>query len=164
MPYDDDLPPEDDSVLSGAERSEQKRAIAALERLARPSRNGDGRGHFAKCRGCGHHLGDCICHGDSWESSEPEVVQTTVGSLTLLYYSQIEPALDAADFVEGLLIDGAMSVVYGESGCGKTFFALDLALHVAAGIPWRGREVADIAGWIRSLLKDARQNVGQEGT
>ena len=34
-----------------------------------------------------------------------------------------------------------MSVIYGESGCGKTFFALDLALHVAAGIPWRGREV-----------------------
>jgi len=61
--------------------------------------------------------------------------------LPLLYYCEIAPALDAVDFVESLLIDGAMSVIYGESGCGKTFFALDLALHVAAGIPWRGREV-----------------------
>ena len=61
--------------------------------------------------------------------------------LPLTYYADIRPALDAADFVEGLLIDGAMSVIYGESGCGKTFFTLDLALHVAAGMPWRGREV-----------------------
>lgn len=61
--------------------------------------------------------------------------------LPLVYYSDISPALDAADFVEGLLIDGAMSVIYGESGCGKTFFTLDLALHVAAGSSWRGREV-----------------------
>lgn len=61
--------------------------------------------------------------------------------LPLVYFHEIGPALDAADFVEGLLIDGAMSVVYGESGCGKTFFALDLALHVASGREWRGREV-----------------------
>lgn len=56
-------------------------------------------------------------------------------------YADITPALNTADFVEGLLIDGAMSVIYGESGCGKTFFALDLSLHVAGGLPWRGREV-----------------------
>lgn len=61
--------------------------------------------------------------------------------LPLVYYSEVQPALDAADFVEGLLIDGTMSVIYGESNCGKTFFALDLALHVAAGTAWRGREV-----------------------
>ena len=67
--------------------------------------------------------------------------QPSSESLPLLYYADISPSLDAADFVEGLFIDGAMSVIYGESGCGKTFFALDRALHVAAGIPWRGREV-----------------------
>ncbi len=71
----------------------------------------------------------------------------TVGSaaaepgLPLEYYIDISPVLDAADFVEDLLIEGAMSVVYGDSNCGKTFLLLDLALHVAAGIPWHGREV-----------------------
>ena len=49
--------------------------------------------------------------------------------------------IDAADFVEGLLEDQTMSVVYGESGCGKTFFVLDLALHIALGRAWRGRDV-----------------------
>jgi hypothetical protein len=61
--------------------------------------------------------------------------------LRVVYYDEAVPLLDTADFVEGLLIDGTMSVVYGESNCGKTFFALDLALHVAGGTPWRGRDV-----------------------
>jgi hypothetical protein len=63
------------------------------------------------------------------------------GALPLIYYRDVAPSLDAADFVEGLLIRGGMSVVYGDSNTGKTFFALDLALHVAGGMPWRGRDV-----------------------
>ncbi len=45
------------------------------------------------------------------------------------------------DFVERLLTDGGLSVIYGEPGCGKTFLALDLALHVALGRRWLGRVV-----------------------
>lgn len=62
-------------------------------------------------------------------------------TLPLIYFSDVKPNLDAADFVEGLLIEGAMSVIYGPSNCGKTFFMTDLALHVAAGQPWRSKEV-----------------------
>ncbi len=62
--------------------------------------------------------------------------------LPLVYFQDVEPALTGDDFVEGLLIRAAMSVFYGPSNCGKTFFACDLALHVAMGKPWNGREVA----------------------
>jgi hypothetical protein len=61
--------------------------------------------------------------------------------IPVVHWSAIKANLDAADFVEGLLLDCAMSVVYGASNSGKTFFMADLALHVAAGMPWRGREV-----------------------
>jgi hypothetical protein len=61
--------------------------------------------------------------------------------LPLVYFQDVEPALTGDDFVEGLLIRAAMSVFYGPSNCGKTFFAADLALHVAYGKPWNGREV-----------------------
>lgn len=61
--------------------------------------------------------------------------------LPLVYFGQVEPCLDAADFVEGVLTENAMSVVYGPSNCGKTFFVSDLALHVATGREWRGREI-----------------------
>lgn len=59
----------------------------------------------------------------------------------LLYFNDIEPTTEANDFVEGLLIERGMSVIYGESNSGKTFFATDLALHVACGRPWNGRDV-----------------------
>ena len=65
----------------------------------------------------------------------------TSSPLPLIYFDDAEPNLNVADFVEGLLSAGALSVVYGPSNCGKTFFATDLGLHVAAGMEWRGRAV-----------------------
>jgi AAA domain len=44
--------------------------------------------------------------------------------------------------IEGLLDEGALSVIYGDSGSGKTFVALDLGFHVASGRPWNGKQVA----------------------
>lgn len=62
-------------------------------------------------------------------------------TLPFFWFNDAEPGLEANDFVEGLLTSTAMSVVYGPSNCGKTFFVLDIALHVAWGRVWRGREV-----------------------
>lgn len=61
--------------------------------------------------------------------------------LPLVYFHEIQPNLDAADFVEDVLTEGGMSVVYGESNCGKTFFATDLSLHIAMGKVWRGKQI-----------------------
>lgn len=61
--------------------------------------------------------------------------------LQLVFADDIRPAVESNDFVEGLLGRKQLSVIYGESGCGKTFLATDLALHVALGRKWRGREV-----------------------
>ena len=61
--------------------------------------------------------------------------------LPFIAFADVAPSLDANDFVEGVLTAGTMSVLYGESNCGKTFLALDLALHVAQGRTWFGREV-----------------------
>lgn len=36
---------------------------------------------------------------------------------------------------------GSFSVLYGPSGAGKSFVALDMALSVAAGLPWQGHDV-----------------------
>ncbi len=62
-------------------------------------------------------------------------------AIPILYFQDIRAVLDAADFVAGLLIEAAMAVIYGQSNSGKTFWTLDLALHVAAGRTWCGREV-----------------------
>ena len=61
--------------------------------------------------------------------------------LPVEYFEDIEPVLDSADFVQGVLVEKSAIVVYGESNSGKTFLALDLALSVAAGRPWHDRRV-----------------------
>lgn len=61
--------------------------------------------------------------------------------LPFVWFADARPNLEANDFVEGLLTSGSMSVIYGPSNCGKTFFVMDLALHVAWGREWRGKTV-----------------------
>lgn len=61
--------------------------------------------------------------------------------LPFFWFDEAQANLEANDFVEGLLTTTAMSVIYGPSNCGKTFFIVDLALHVAMGQEWRGRAV-----------------------
>ena len=43
--------------------------------------------------------------------------------------------------VKGVLPHAELGLIYGASGSGKSFFALDLVASVALGTPWRGRKV-----------------------
>lgn len=47
-----------------------------------------------------------------------------------------EPELD---FVADLLTVNSLAVMFGASGTGKSFVAIDLAMRVACGMPWHGR-------------------------
>jgi RecA-family ATPase len=80
-----------------------------------------------------------------WQMPEPVVDMAAPGKaaskLPLIWFDDVAPCLDASDIIEDTICDGQMSVVYGESNCGKTFFASDLALHLAIGQPWRGKAV-----------------------
>lgn len=54
------------------------------------------------------------------------------------------PAVDFASgplptwLIKNVLQQAEVGVVFGESGSGKSFFILDLAAHLGAGLPWRG--------------------------
>ncbi len=43
--------------------------------------------------------------------------------------------------IKDWLSSTALSVVYGDSNCGKSFFALDIATHIASGSLWMGNKV-----------------------
>ena len=43
--------------------------------------------------------------------------------------------------IEGYLTLDSLSVLFGDPGCGKSFLAIDIAGHVACGLPWRGCSV-----------------------
>jgi hypothetical protein len=71
-------------------------------------------------------------HGDADANAE---------TLPFMLFGAIKPALDSNDFVEGLLASSSLVVLYGEPGSGKTFWVLDICLHVADGRQWRDRAV-----------------------
>jgi hypothetical protein len=67
--------------------------------------------------------------------------------------SDLEGAAEARDFVESLLTDGGASVLYGPSNCGKSFWALDLAVAVATGQPFRGELETEAGGVVYLALE-----------
>jgi len=75
----------------------------------------------------------------------PDEVAAAVTSdkplLPLEWFDQIDAQLEANWLVEELIPSEGLCLVYGHPGCGKSFFALDMAMHVAGGRPWRERDV-----------------------
>jgi len=59
----------------------------------------------------------------------------------LVRYDEIEAVLTSNYLVKGWLDRGCLSILYGPSNAGKTFVALDIAMHIAASKPWRGLRV-----------------------
>lgn len=43
--------------------------------------------------------------------------------------------------IDGIMPRSELMVVYGEPGCGKSFFVADMAAAIARGVPWCDREV-----------------------
>lgn len=66
---------------------------------------------------------------------------TPIRPQRLLGLDEIKPRLRCNYVVKGWFDRDAVSVLFGESNTGKTFLALDLALHVASGKSWRGARV-----------------------
>lgn len=52
-----------------------------------------------------------------------------------------EPSLDRPYLIKGVLQADNVSMIFGASGCCKTFVTLDMALHVSAGREWYGHRV-----------------------
>lgn len=60
--------------------------------------------------------------------------------LDLAFADELPDSFSPPDeLIEGVITSGAGSVVYGDSNCGKTFFAIDMAAAVARGAEWMGR-------------------------
>lgn len=80
---------------------------------------------------------------DGLKPVEPAVAegQDSPRKLDAVWADDIELRVDEPGLVDGLLPRSAMTVLYGESGTGKTFTVVDIACHVAAGRPWRGMDV-----------------------
>lgn len=88
---------------------------------------------------------------DYWDSGDDEPQQAVKKTeqakakkpgLEMLDADAIQPVLNRVDMVQNLIAPGQTSLTFGESNAGKTWFALDLALHVAMkAATWAGRRI-----------------------
>lgn len=61
--------------------------------------------------------------------------------LHFLHMNDIKLDTDREALIDDYLDQNTLSIMYGEPNSGKTFAALDMAFHIAAGIPWNGKNV-----------------------
>lgn len=59
----------------------------------------------------------------------------------LVPFKAVRLSTSAVYLVKGLIPRAGLMVVWGPPKCGKSFWAFDLAMHVARGVPYRGRRV-----------------------
>ncbi|MGX9352355.1 helicase RepA family protein [Shimia sp. W99] len=59
----------------------------------------------------------------------------------LVDLSAIDAVLTDNYLLKGWLDRSCLSMLYGPSNAGKTFVALEIAMHIAAGKPWRGLRI-----------------------
>lgn len=77
--------------------------------------------------------------------------------LEIVKFANMQPRLDGRSLIKGLLDHEQISLIVGETGSGKTFFALDRDLHIAAGFDWFGRKVTQ--GGVVYLATEAGRSI-----
>jgi KaiC/GvpD/RAD55 family RecA-like ATPase len=93
--------------------------------------------------------------------SKPElapVAKAARRSLNIVSAADLPATYAAPDeLVQGLLTTGGNSMLYGDSHCGKTFLAIDLAIAIASGTDWMGRRVEQ--GLVLYLAAESPESV-----
>lgn len=74
---------------------------------------------------------------EQFEKETTAIIKPRVSKLGLVLWSNVEKDIEAHEFlVEDLITAGEVALIGGDSGAGKTFLTLDLAMSVARGVPF----------------------------
>lgn len=76
--------------------------------------------------------------GEAFEDLDDERPKRT--TLRFFPAGDFDPAPPPFDFVPDVFFDRQLSIIYGDAGTGKTFWALHLACSVALGLEWFDRQ------------------------
>ena len=82
---------------------------------------------------------------DVWIARGPEDTRKKLEPRNVLdeviFPSSARPRLDSTYIIKNWIAENSISVVYGPSNVGKSFFCMSLAYHIAAGEEWVGNKI-----------------------
>lgn len=78
------------------------------------------------------------------EPTEPIPTSKSLVAYPLIAFADVSFDNEIAYLVQGLLPRSGLALVWGPKKCGKSFWIMDLALHVALGWSYRGRRVEQV--------------------
>lgn len=76
------------------------------------------------------------------QTTAPADPATALERFPLIDFADVRNLPRPAWLIEGLLVQNSIATLYGPSGTGKTFVAVDLAMRLALGMDWYGRPIA----------------------
>src|SRR5258707_1322134 len=79
--------------------------------------------------------------GNGFDSKATVATKPPPRSFRLIPFSEIKLSTAPGYLVKGIIPRAAMTVVWGEPKCGKSFWTFDLMMHIALGRPYRDRRV-----------------------
>lgn len=105
---------------------------------------------------------DCVAEGGDAgaiiRSAQP--IQTKARPrIQLLDIDEIESLAPPRWLIDGILTQNGLSVMWGRSGAMKSFVALDIALCIASGLPWHGKEV--VKGMVVYVAAEGAHGLGR---
>jgi len=96
---------------------------------------------------------------DEFEPYEPEPAEEQPSRWRFLTMEELEALPPPNWLVHGVLVEQSLAAIYGEPESGKSFLAIDVAMSVATGIPWHGRDV--IAGGVLYIAAEGAPGLGK---
>lgn len=64
----------------------------------------------------------------------------STGALRGIAFADMQPCLNQGYIIKGVLAPNTLAAIIGASGSGKTFFAIDMACHISAGMSWYAKK------------------------
>jgi hypothetical protein len=124
-----------------------------LSQIVRSVSRYEPEGDVAADTGLGYEAAEAILAATKAETQEYYFTRATS------YLGQPAPL---KWIIKGWMPDSAVSMVYGESGVGKTFITLDMACHIAAGMQWHGHKTK--AGLVVYMAGEGNYGIRQRVT
>ena len=86
-------------------------------------------------------------------------VFTQIGPLRLYSTRELLALPPPEWLIDGIITEGGVAGMYGAPEAGKSFLAIDMALCIAAGIPWQGHETQK--GFVLYISAEGGSGVGK---